>query len=285
MGINFKDVKSQSKELLKIDKRLPQIKVTKKNTQAFYEWWNSDIRFETSVPQVFTEGYFILDNCWEIKNPLSAEYREFLSAAALEYGVSYKQMRDAWFKHIDAGSVLTLYFKFLSSNKLLVKTYAKDGSIWSQVVTEFGDTKEPEQPITYNEKTFAMSMDTSASAFSYYNLALIITCMWYIATTKNTTKYVYEQKHSVVVGRNKGVVKVSDTKVISTPIYDLDKIKVVKVDGLVARKKGWTYSHSFQVHGHYRHYRNGKTIFIQPFIKGKGKEFKSQVIKLEPTYA
>jgi len=128
-------------------------------------------------------------------------------------------------------------------------------------------------------------MDDSADVFSYYNLALLITCMWYIATTKNTTKYVYEQKHPVVVGRSKGVVKVSDTKVISTPIYDMDKIKVIKVDGLVARKKGWTYSHSFQVHGHFRHYKSGKTIFVQSFIKGKGKDFKSQVITLEPSPA
>ena len=63
----------------------------------------------------------------------------------------------------------------------------------------------------------------------------------------------------------------------------MNKIRVVSIDRLQTRKKGWTYSHSFQVHGHYRHYRNGKTIFIQPYIKGKDKEFKSQQIILDPS--
>lgn len=62
----------------------------------------------------------------------------------------------------------------------------------------------------------------------------------------------------------------------------MNKIKKVKTEGLIKRRKGWTYSHSFQVHGHYRHYSNGKIIFIQPFIKGKGKEEISQVITLNP---
>jgi len=94
MGVNFRNLKYGSNETLKIDKKLPQVKVTKKNVQVFYDWWNSDIRFENSVPQVFTEGYLILDNCWEIKNPLDDEYRKFLSASAVEHGVSYRQIQN-----------------------------------------------------------------------------------------------------------------------------------------------------------------------------------------------
>ena len=62
----------------------------------------------------------------------------------------------------------------------------------------------------------------------------------------------------------------------------MNKIRVVKVENLASRKRGWTYSHSFEVHGHYRHYRNGKTIFIKPFIKGKDLDFKSQKIIIDP---
>lgn len=284
MGFNFRDVKSQSQEILKINKKLPQIKVSKKNIQFFYDWWNTDIRFETTVPQVFTEGYLILDNCWEIDTS-NGRFNKFISAVAKQYKLTFRQVEQEWLKHVESGKHLTIYFKFITSNKLFVQTFGKDNKIWSQATTEFGDTGEPEQQISFNDEVFAMSMDASSEIFNFYNLALLITCMWYIATTTKTTKYVYEQKHQVVTSRTRGIVKVSDTKVISTPIYDMDKIRVVKIDSLVARKKGWTYSHSFQVHGHYRHYKNGKTIFIQPFIKGKGKDFKSQVISLEPTLA
>ena len=112
-------------------------------------------------------------------------------------------------------------------------------------------------------------------------LSQLVTAMWYIATTKST-KYIYENKTPVITGRKKNIVQVSNTKTINTPIYDLNKIRVVKVEHLQTRKKGWTYSHSFQVHGHYRHYRNGKVVFIQSYIKGKDKEFKAQQIILDP---
>ena len=71
-------------------------------------------------------------------------------------------------------------------------------------------------------------------------------------------------------------------KTISTPFYDMRKIRVVTLDGLIKRRKGWTYSHSFEVRGHYRHYEDGKTIFIKPFIKGKNKTTISQTITLNP---
>ena len=45
----------------------------------------------------------------------------------------------------------------------------------------------------------------------------------------------------------------------------MGKVKVVKVEHLQKRKAGWTYSHSFQVHGHYRHYKSGKVIFVKEF--------------------
>ena len=110
----------------------------------------------------------------------------------------------------------------------------------------------------------------------------MVSCLWYIATTTKSTKYIYEKKIPTVINRSKGIVQVSDTKTINTPIYDMQKIKVVKVETLSTRKKGWTYSHSFEVHGHYRHYKDGKVIFINPYIKGKDKEFKAQQFILTP---
>lgn len=113
-------------------------------------------------------------------------------------------------------------------------------------------------------------------------LCLLITCLWYMATTAPSTKYIYEEKHPVIEHRHKRTVHVSSTKFITTPVYDFSKIRTTTVERLVTRKKGWTYSHSFQVHGHYRHYKDGKVIFIESYIKGKGKPFKAQTTILSP---
>lgn len=118
--------------------------------------------------------------------------------------------------------------------------------------------------------------------FSFQFIYYLATCLWYIATTATNTKYIYEKEHPVIVHRHKDVVTVSDKKVIKTPVYDMQKIRIVKLEKLITRKKGWTYSHSFQVHGHYRHYKDGKVIFIESYIKGKGKPFKAQTTVLAP---
>lgn len=118
--------------------------------------------------------------------------------------------------------------------------------------------------------------------YTYYCLILLQCCLWYIATTTKTTKYYRENKTPAYVYEKKEIINVKRNRVISTPIYDMNKIKRVKVEGLIKRRKGWTYSHSFQVHGHYRHYKDGKVVFIKPYIKGKGKEEVVQRITLNP---
>ena len=56
---------------------------------------------------------------------------------------------------------------------------------------------------------------------------------------------------------------------ITTPIYNLVDKRATTVERLIKKRNGWTISHSFQVRGHYRHYKNGKVVFINPYKKGK----------------
>ena len=168
---------------------------------------------------------------------------------------------------------------------MYAEIYGNDNYIISSITFKVGETESPEKEINLYDKTLleeCKTIDDILNVFNWQNLSFLITCLWYIATTTRSTKYIYEKKNPIVTKRRKKVVVVSDTKTINTPIYDMRKIRVVKVESLQTRKKGWTYSHAFQVHGHYRHYKNGKTIFINPFIKGKNKDFKAQQIVLKP---
>ena len=194
-------------------------------------------------------------------------------------------------------SELTMYFEFVADNAMKVEMYDSTLQMVSRMEFAVGDS-EPEPEITsddilfeYGVKQLNFSLGTelvtSEEKKSYFDdsmhclLCIIVTAFWYITTTKST-KYIYENKTPVITGRKKNIVKVSDTKTINTPIYDMGKVKVVKVEHLQKRKAGWTYSHSFQVHGHYRHYKSGKVIFVKEFTKGKDKDFKAQQIILDP---
>lgn len=213
----------------------------------------------------------------------------FIRKIASTLHCTYRQAETEYLQFLDSTQEVILYFVFVQENAMLVKIYDKNNTLLSKVTFEVGDNNQIEKPIDLdktinvtNSGNIYTDLDELLQEFNYINLAVLITVLWYIATTTKTTKYIYEKKTPVVKYKSKGIVQVSDTKFISTPIYDMQKIRVVKTESLRARKKGWTYTHAFEVHGHYRHYKNGKTIFIKPFVKGKDKELKSQTIIIDP---
>lgn len=273
---------NKSNKILKIDKKLPQIIIPANKINMFVDWWNTDIRFETSIPHSFNEGYVMLDNVQSKFKDIN-EYSQIIKSMAKTLKTTYRVIENQVKDFISSIQIITLYFKFLSENSMFVETYDNNGRLISNMNFAVGKNSEPEKPIILDKKGVdAVDMDSIMYEMNYMHLGILISCLWYIATTTKSTKYIYDKKTPVVTGRSKGVVQVSDTKYIKTPIYDMNKIRVVKVENLASRKRGWTYSHSFEVHGHYRHYQNGKTIFIKPFIKGKDKDFKSQKIIIDP---
>ena len=272
----------QEQKTLKINKRLPQIHIEQKQIELFIKWWNEDIRFQKTIPHSFEEGYIVIDydNVTDI-----TKYNEFIKLTAKMFKTTYRNIENQLIDFLNNMNHLTIYFSFVKDNSLHLCVFGKDSKIISDINFDFGENSDVEEPITIESlrDTNITNSDDILYNYNRLNIVTLITSLWYIDTTKNTTNYVYEQKRPVITNRKKHIVKVSDTKVLSTPIYDITKIKTKKVDGLIKHRKGWTYSHAFQVHGHYRHYRNGKIIFVNSYIKGKNKEFKSQIIELKPT--
>ena len=275
---------SDKKQQLKINKRLPQIHIEQKQIDLFIEWWNKDIRFQQTIPHSFEEGYLKCDLNLNID---INKFKDIIKQSAKVYKTTYRVMENTFKDFISMIEHTTIHFKFINNNEVYLNTYDKNNNIISRIEFEYGeDKKDFEEEFTYDKMYNIMNKSNNSDDLMFgFNLLytiIFVTSIWYIATTRNTTKYVYEQKTPIITSRKKNIVKVSDTKVISTPIYDISKIKTKKVDGLIKHRKGWTYSHAFQVHGHYRHYKDGKVIFVNSYIKGKDKEFKSQTIELKP---
>ena len=275
---------SDKKQQLKINKRLPQIHIEQKQIDLFIEWWNKDIRFQQTIPHSFEEGYLKCDLNLNID---INKFRDIIKQSAKEYKTTYRVMENTFKDFISMIEHTTIHFKFINNNEVYLNTYDKNNNIISRIEFEYGeDKKDFEEEFTYDKMYNIMNKSNNSDDLMFgFNLLytiIFVTSIWYIATTRNTTKYVYEQKTPIITSRKKNIVRVSDTKVISTPIYDISKIKTKKVEGLIKHRKGWTYSHAFQVHGHYRHYKDGKVIFVNSYIKGKDKEFKPQTIELKP---
>lgn len=288
-------VVKENRKMLKIDKHLPQIVLPAKTRAMFINWWNTDIRFEQTLPKVFDSGYVLMEyNYLDREQEILEKHKDSIKYVAKHFHTTYRQAEYMIKDLIFCFSKVTIYFKFVADNALNTEIYGRDDKLISTMDFAVGQS-EPEPEIETDDiisivfgETLPNMLDnnddyaiTGVAEIAKTWLSQLVTAIWYIATTKST-KYIYENKTPVIVSRKKNVVKVSDTKTINTPIYDLNKVRIVKVEHLQTRKKGWTYSHAFQVHGHYRHYKNGKVIFIEPYVKGKNKEFKAQQIILDP---
>ena len=278
-----KDANTKEGKVLVIDKKLPQIVLPENKVDMFIDWWNTDIRFEKTIPTSFTEGYLRVNGLNRYMTIEQDGIKSMIKTVARKLGSTYREVENKFKQFITDLDTIILYFKFKNGNSLELETYDLSNKIISNADISFGEESDVEDELS---RKLSLGDYTSVNEYleklNYLIIGILATCMWYIATTTRNTKYIYENKTPVVTGRKKGIVQVSDTKFIKTPIYDMSKIRTVHVDKLVSRKKGWTYSHAFQVHGHYRHYQSGKVIFIEPYVKGKNKDFMAQTIIIEP---
>lgn len=270
-----------NKKELKIDKYLPQIEISGNKLNMFIDWWNTDIRFEKSIPHAFEKGYIVVDDIGIKVGKDDKNFIQLVKSIAKTLKQTYRSVENILFNFFQKANSITIYFIFKDEYTLYCEIYDYDNLLSTSIeinTTEINSIDQIDlskfQPSDIND------VDTSLNKMG---IAIVATCLWYLATTKNLTKYEYKKETPIITSRHKNIINVSTQKVITTPIYDLNKIKVIKVESLSRQKSGWTYSHAFQVHGHYRHYKNGKTIFIQPFIKGKNNsDFVAQKIKINP---
>lgn len=266
---------------LRIIKKLPQIILPENKNEMFIKWYNEDLRFQDEIPKVFERGYIKISNCNIniLKESINSKY---ISTMAKYYKTTYRNIEDAFNEYINLTNNTILYFEF-KNECLYIEVYL-DNKLFNTMELSLSMI-EPNKPNPRLEDKLKEMIEQNKSfqeMYTYQCFILLECCLWYIATTTRTTKYYRQNKVPKFIYEKKEIINPKRNKTISTPIYDMNKIRKVETSGLIKRRKGWTYSHAFKVHGHYRHYENGKVIFIEPFIKGKGKEEISQIITLNP---
>lgn len=280
------NIKVEAKDReLHIKTKLPQIILPKDKINIFIDWWNQDIRFLSEVPRSFEEGYFIIHTDGL---PSANTQSELLKRVAKAYNITYRQAENTYKEFTEIYELLTLHFHFID-DMLIVNMYGANKKILTAMNMKLGSIEEEPEIKPIVDMVCDLGRDATLedyqNCFSRIATSLLVTSLWYLATTKSS-KYYYERSNNKQensdINEDKRVVNVKKFRAITTPIYDFSKVKQIRVEDCVKHRKGWTYSHSFQVHGHYRHYKNGKVIFVKSFIKGKEKRFKSQIISLEP---
>ena len=251
----------------------------------FEKWYDEDICNEVSVPHTFEEGYLIFEDA----DALDDTARDEIKYIAQKTHAIYRKV-ETMYKMLN-GKETILYFKFLNDNELYVERYTDKmliqkckydiNSIRSFKTSTLNLMWKIEMEIVgWTEK---IAQEYLKAKTAYYS-AMLITALWYIATAKST-KYIHNEVAFPMIrqsDKKTKTIKEITSKKITTPIYDLGKTKIVSLEMLKKRKKGWTYSHAFNVRGHYRHYKSGKVVFVKPFVKCKDLEMKDVEIVVSP---
>ena len=116
--------------------------------------------------------------------------------------------------------------------------------------------------------------------FRVLSFGMIVCSFNYLAMlkpkAKNTFLYKSIEKYNTE-NQNK-----KHNRNITAPIYDFNFMKEISITKLTSKHSSWKISCAFTVRGHYRHYSNGKIVFIKSYIKGKDKDFQNQTITLAP---
>lgn len=267
------------KDNFKIDNSVPKIYLPKDKIDIFLDWYNEDLRFQNEIPQALNEGYIFVENDF-IKFD-EEKIKDYIKITAKQFQTSYNMIKKALQMLEEETKNAVIHFKF-EEDSINIFCFVDKRQI-AYMNYNFKLDELPKYKAIRDITIQSTEFETEGSVYSHTMLCLFISVMWYLATTTNTKRYKYEiERYIPRDNTKKKVVQTKDKRVVTTPIYDIGKIKTIKVDKLIQHRKGWTYSHSFEVCGHYRHYKSGKVIFVKPFIKGKGKEQKIQDIILNP---
>ena len=296
------------KEKLNINKRLPYIKLPKEKIELFTKWYNIDLRELEELPEVFEEGYLEIDTSVYINVKMPTIFD-------IKSEEKYKELKKLHNKVSATYSKMIIHFTIKPNNIINIVGYYGDGEYAFNIefnLKEDETVKKIKQYIaTTSNRDYKhlpeiqdklildlcqfSTMNEMKNAQDEFNrklgdscLGLIISVTWYLATNTSEKYLIHDTKviESVSIkNKHNKHNKHNHSRSITTPIYYLVDKKPVTVEKLIKKRNGWTISHSFQVRGHYRHYKNGKTIFIKSYEKGKELDkFENKTIVVNPNY-
>lgn len=274
---------------LEINYSLPIIGIPDGKVISFLKWFNEDLKDTpiNEIPTPFDEGYLaILSIPFEfrdgvksnaIKNVAKKSGSTFRSVEE-QFNVVYKEMSYSIIIHYDFRDGKRNFYIYNG------ETYVDIGSLPLGKVKDGIKLEFP--PIIIEDNTLILeNADTvlydgigGGALFQnemlsiYY--ALFVSSMWYLTLYKN--RYKYEKvldKDGVreALFKKPYERKNNNIKTITTSIYDLSRTPRTRVQTLMKKRAGFEYSHQFEVTGHYRHYKDGKVVYINQYTKCKDK--------------
>lgn len=292
------DVSGNAPEL-KLDYSLPIISIPHNKTIPFLKWYCDDISNTKiyEIPKVFDSGYLTISHIpCEFINNCKNEYIKYLAKTEkMTFREVENLLKDVYdvmlndiviyYEFIDEYPCLSIY-SGIDSKQIMQVPLQKYKDEDNQILANLGDIQGIDDTLVITDASC-----TTNERHEFQNtmivvyVGLFVSAMWYMTLYRN--RYKYEKQLSKDDAREtilhrKKPERVSSTKIITTSFYDLSEAPQSKVQTMIKKRAGFEYSHQFDVKGHFRHYKDGKVIFIESYTKAKDKPKLQKNIILNP---
>lgn len=289
-----------NKNILNINYNLPIISIPSSKTIPFVKWFCDDISNTKicEIPKVFDEGYVTISNipCKFINNCKN----EYIKKMAKECGTTYREMENELEQTVYSVMLndIVLSYKFVDNFPDIVAFSSKTGEqiirmpiskckqFGNKQLSCLGDIDGVDDVIVIKDASCAVDKEHEfQNSIMMVYTSLFVSAMWYMTLYKNRYKYekhVSKEEVRCIMLNRKKPERISNTKIITTSFYDLANAPQSKVQTMIKKRAGFEYSHQFDVKGHFRHYKDGKVIFIESYTKAKDKPKLQKNIILNP---
>lgn len=272
---------------LPLIRKLPQIYIEQEKVQTLLQWLNDNSELKKKkIPHVLEEGYIIYYN-HELDVDYSSEGVEAIKYVAHTNHTTYNEAKRRFENLTQRTNPFWIYFHWEGD---ICKIHVYDALRQLHLISIQAHDEETEQVYEMPDKLdttaiLSYAFDDNRDVWPRYiamRSAMIVTSVFmYMNMQKNNKPYQHKSKHNYDIKR-KIQIEEPDLKIISTPVFDLTKKKIT-VDRLnrqhseyIRRTEAWN------VRGHARHYKSGKTIWVNSYIKGNKEKYEGEIYSISP---
>lgn len=267
-------------------RKLPQVYITQDKVDILLDWLNSneELRLQ-KIPRVLQEGYIVYYN-HELDVERNPEGVQAIKYEARTSGCTYNQAKarfnnllqrtnPLWFYFIWKGDVceISVYDTERKLHLISIQAHDEEGKDVFDMPTKLDTT---------NLLTHAFDDERNRwPSYLAMRAAMIVTSVFhYMNIQKKNTPTMYKGKNYDIKKRIQYTEP--SIKMVETPVFDLTKKKITK-DRLVSQHREFVRrTEAWNVRGHARHYKSGKVIWVDSYIKGNRDNYDGEIYSISP---
>lgn len=268
-------------------RKLPQIYVTQDKVQVLLDWLNSDDNLrKQKIPRVFEEGYIVYYN-HELDVDMNPEGRDAIRYEARTTGCTFNQAKRRFEDLYKRTNPLWFYFKWEDD---LCKIHVYEAERKLHLISIQAHDEEGVDVYNMPEKLdtsgiLSHAFDDESNMWPRYlamRAAMIVTSVFhYMNIQKSNKPYMHKSKTQYNVTK-KIQIEEPDIKLLETPIFDLTKKRITKERLTRQHSEFIRRTEAWNVRGHARHYKSGKVIWVDSYIKGNKEKYDGEIYSISP---